>query len=351
MIVIIQAVIPHYRENFFLNLKNKINFDLFSFNDLSDYSFRAGLNVKNIFSKKINLYQIRKFKWFNPLFFLLKYKTIIIPGELSILANWVILILGKVLNKNVIIWGHGVTYAKKNPINFGHFLMYYLSNGAIFYTSKEMRFWRKKFPNKKMIAYQNTLDVNLSYYNSLIDKKKIKRKYGIRQQNIFISCHRFSRVHRRHDHLINTIINSNIEKEAFIIIGSGKLKPDFSKYSNVFDFNQIYDHKIKSELFFISNFYIQFGWIGLSAVEAMAYHLPVITLRRSFDVRHSVEYFYLKNNYNAIILNKIEEFKSSYKIASKKYSDLSNNAFLTYDKKLNITNMVNNTYNYLLEFK
>ena len=103
-------------------------------------------------------------------------------------------------------------------------------------------------------------------------------------------------------------------------------------------------------MFFISDYYVQFGWIGLSVVEAMAYSLPVITLRRSSNVKHSVEYFYLKNNFNAILLNEIEQFEESYKISEKKYNYLSENAFLTYKNKLQISDMVNTTYKYLADF-
>jgi len=147
--------------------------------------------------------------------------------------------------------------------------MCFLCDKGVFYTPKEMRYWRMKFPKKKMTALNNTLFVDQTHFKILnekiiVNKAKLKNKYNITQSKIFISCHRFTNPNRRHDLLEKVIAKSDKTKVGFIIIGDGYLKPDF---------------------------YLQFGWLDLSIVEAFAYGKPVITMRRVKELKHSVEYY------------------------------------------------------------
>jgi len=347
-ITIIQPLIPSYRQEFFLRLSSKINYDLFTLSEKKSMH-REGLNESNTNVKNLKTLQFKQFRWFNPFPILRKYKTIVLCGESSIITNWVILLVSKFINNKILIWGHGVTYSKNKPVNILHKLMYFLCDGGIFYTPKEMRFWKMKFPNKNLIALYNTVFVNQEYFN-LLNKNKsgnidiLKNKHSITQSKIFISCHRFTNPNRRHDLLEKVIAESDKTNVGFIIIGEGYLKPDFSKYSNVYDFGAVWDDNLKTELFFIADFYLQFGWTGLSIVEAFAYGKPVISMRRGKAIKHSVEYYYLKNNFNSIIINDVNEFKSIEEINENKIEELAVNALNTYNCDLPIQQMVDNFY-------
>jgi len=48
----------------------------------------------------------------------------------------------------------------------------------------------------------------------------------------------------------------------------------------------------------------------LSIVEAMAYGKPVVTFKRSPKTLQCVEYHYLKDGFNAVILNEDEDYIS-----------------------------------------
>lgn len=347
-IAIIQPLIRSYRAEFYSLLSEQIKFELFTINKTQKNNNEVSklANVKYI---QLKTYQHKQFRWFNPLPILHKYKTIVLCGESSIISNWLILLFSKMFKTKVYVWGHGVTYSKTNPINIFHSFMYCLSDGAVFYTTKEMRFWKQKFSSKKMTTLNNTLYIDQSYYNKLnqdteANRCLLKRKYGITQKKVFISCHRFTNPNRRHDLLEKVISESDSNKTAFIIIGEGKLKPDFSIFSNVFDFGAVWDNDIKTELFFIADFYLQFGWTGLSIVEAFAHAKPVITMQRSKQVKHSVEYFYLKDNYNSIILNDVNHFHKVLNLNETKIQALALNALNTYNNQLHINQMVNNMY-------
>ncbi len=99
--------------------------------------------------------------------------------------------------------------------------------------------------------------------------------------------------------------NKNI---GFIIIGDGKFKPDFSNFDFIYDFEQVYDFKKKSELLKIGDFALMPRWIGLSIVECFMYALPMFTLTKELkNIEHSVEYNYLNHEYNGFIANSKEE--------------------------------------------
>lgn len=345
-ITIIQPLIPSYRQEFFHLLSSKINYDLLTLSEKKS-KHREGLNESNTNLKQLKTLQFKQFRWFNPFPILRQYNTIILCGESSIITNWFILLVSKFINNKILIWGHGVTYSKNKPINIFHKLMYFLCDGGIFYTPKEMRYWKIKFPNKKMTALNNTLFVDQKHFNILNEKiienkASLKNKYNITQSKIFISCHRFTNPNRRHDLLEKVIAESDKTNVGFIIIGEGYLKPDFSKYSNVYDFGAVWDDNLKTELFFIADFYLQFGALGLSIVEAFAYGKPILTIKRSETIRQGTEYYYLKNNYNSIIINDISEFKTILNISNCKYETISKNALHTYNNSLQINQMVEN---------
>lgn len=344
-VAILQPHIPHYREEFFSGMSKELEFELFSFKDVS--RDRKHLKEAAINYDLLKIVKLWRFKWYNPLKFLLKYDMIIIPGELSYLTNWVLLFASFMFNKNIIIWGHGVNYARSKPISFGYKLMYFLSSSAIFYTEKEMRIYRKIFPNKKLSFLNNTIAIDTDIINESyqkIGKDFLKNKHNIRHKKIFISCYRFTNLDRNDDELFKLIKGCQIKNMdiGFIIIGVGDLKPNFEGLNNVYDYGELYDDKVKLELFQLSDFYLQLGWTGLSIVEALAHKKPIVSIRRSKQTKQSVEYYYLRNKYNAVIINNISGFDEVLAINEDELEQLSENAFLTYTRELQMKNMINN---------
>jgi glycosyltransferase involved in cell wall biosynthesis len=96
------------------------------------------------------------------------------------------------------------------------------------------------------------------------------------------------------------------KKFGFVIIGDGPSKPDFSIYTNVYDFGAVYDRSLKNELFTVADLYFQPGWVGLSIVEAMAYGKPILTYSRSEEILQCVEYSYIKNGQNGLLFSSYE---------------------------------------------
>ena len=209
---------------------------------------------------------------------------------------------------------------------------------------KEAKKWQTYFPNKKIVALNNTLNVT----NEISDdnqsyKEGLKKKYNIKEKKIFIFCARFTNPHRRTDLLLEAIEKLNKKDFGFIIIGDGNHKPKFIDYNNVYDFGALYDSKIKQELFTIADLYFQPGWVGLSIVEAMAYGKPICTFIRSKETLQCVEYSYIIDGENGLIFNNINDFiKKIEAISFDKIKRMGDNAKILVKEKLTIENMVNN---------
>lgn len=155
-----------------------------------------------------------------------------------------------------------------------------------------------------MVSLNNSIsEIDKIITSARTDDPLLRRRYGITQPIIFIFCARFTAM-RRIDLLINAICLLPKENYGFIIIGDGDYKPDFSLYPNVYDFGMVYDRNLKDGLFRIADAYFQPAWVGLSIVEAMAYSLPVITFKRTDKILQCVEYSYIQDGINGLLLNK-----------------------------------------------
>lgn len=313
MIAILQPFIPHYREDFFKKLLEQLRCDLFVYEAKKSAEFQnislSDINVHlvwNLIFKQFLLYSIAPF-------LKNKYSTLVLMLHFGHISTWGLLLTKKLHRRKIILWGHGISVKRyvKEEINPDPLLklMIQMADVIWLYTDKEVELWKKHFPDKNIVSLNNTIsdvDEVLSLDRSA-DKESLKRKYNICQPLVYIFCARFDNPYRRVDLLEKVIQRLDSNKFAFIVIGDGNSKPDFSKYKNVFDFGKVYDRDLKTELFTIADAYFQPAWVGLSIVEAMAYGKPVLTFKRTVDVLQCVEYSYIKNEVTGIIFKDLED--------------------------------------------
>ena len=221
-------------------------------------------------------------------------------------------------------------------------------DGICFYTKNEYDLMSPYLYKPKLFFLNNTLNVekiNNLKKNVSLSKSQIKEKYGISSKKIIIFCARFID-HRREDLLVDLIKILKNDDVAFIIIGDGENKPDFSNFTNVFDFGSVYDVNIKSELFSISDLNFQPAWSGLSVVESLANEVPFITMKKSNDIPQCVEYSYIKHSKNGFLLKNIYEVKDL--ISSINDEELNSIKSFCGEyalKELSLDKMVKNFYN------
>ena len=336
-IVILQPLIPHYRKFFFERINRLYHCDYYCYEDnkkLAKGIFKKS-NTKVKFIKNL---AIGPFLVYNPFKFLdSDTKILVLMLHIGHITTWLLLITKFIHKKKIVLWGHGISV--KRYVYERH-----LADRVWVYTQKEKNIWNLHITNSdKITALNNTISEigDIVNYQSISSKAELKEKYKVNEIKICIFSARFTLEERRAD-LLERIIQS-CGDIGFIIIGDGPLKPDFSIYSNVYDMGAIYDAEIKNELFSIADIYLQPAWLGLSVVEAMAYGLPIFTLRRTVEIKQCVEYFYLEESGGGKIFDTVELLIENLHIVEQKEMVLLGTIARQYVKNyLMMSNMVNN---------
>lgn len=312
---ILQPEIPHYRQDFFRLLKDHCEtMDLFVYNTC-ERTKKDGIHLVETDCEYISNLDYRgKILLYNPFPLLSKkYNAIVLMLHFGHITTWLILLFKFIHRKKIILWGQGISvkrYIKESSHpDWKLKWQIAMADAVLLYQEPQAYQWKRLFPKKSIVSLNNTIsDVNeILKTSTAIDKDCLRQKYSISQPVIFIFCARFENKYRRVDLLIETIEKLDSKKYGFIIIGSGKNKPDFSNYKNVYDFGAVYDRALKNELFSIADVYFQPGWVGLSIVEAMAYGKPVCTFVRSEETLQCVEYSYIEDGINGYIFNDMDD--------------------------------------------
>lgn len=343
---ILQPLIPHYREEFFKGLNKAFDIDLYIYQKQKDIE-KDKFENSMLGSKYLNSFHFSSIFIYNFIPLLnLKYKVLILPGEIRSISTWLLLLIGKLSSIKIILWGHGISnerYLKEEKKLLSiRILFHKLADHIWLYTEKEKEIWSKYIDKEKITALNNTIDIKTILNLSKLDKESMKKKYQINTKLNLIYCARFT-ANRRIDLMLRLIQELEDQDIGFIIIGEGEYKPDFSSYKNVYDFGSIYDLKKKNELFCMSDLYFQPAWIGLSIVEAMAFGKPVLTLERSQDIMHGVEYSYLRHGINGFIGKDLDDVIFFIKNISKnELEELQGKTRIFAKRYLNIENMINN---------
>ncbi|MBP1617624.1 MAG: glycosyltransferase family 4 protein [Bacteroidetes bacterium] len=315
-IALIHPIVAHYRQEFFQQLNSKIKSDIYVFEDVAkakEAYFALG-DCGEIHLKAVEKAGLTFFSPF-PLLSS-KYKVIVLMWNFSHLTNWLLLLTKFIHRKKIILWGHGISVKRylqeEQKPDWKLKAQLSLADGAWTYMPKECEQWKVIFPQKKMVFLNNTISgvADIVKYDSKAYKERSRVKHNIIQKKILLFCARFENPNRRIDLLLKAIENLPSDIYGFIIIGDGKLKPDFSQYDNVYDYGAVYDEDLKRELFAASDIYFQPGWIGLSIVEAMAYNLPIFTFKRSSSTLQCVEYSYIIDKRNGVLLDEESNFVS-----------------------------------------
>jgi hypothetical protein len=309
MIAILQPIIPHYREDFFNQLSQKMDCDVYV------YDRKENRKNKNLKLSSVHTLSVKKILVFGILIYSVrhlwqkKYSTLVLMANIGHVSTWFLLFTKRFHGKKIILWGHGISVKRymdeeQKPSRFMRFMLKN-ADALWFYTEKEAALWRSYFPQKKMVSLNNTIsDLDkIKLIDTQNEKEKLKKEFGVKQPIVFIYCARFENKYRRPDLLEEVIRTLNADKFGFIIIGAGQYKPDLSGYSNVYDFGSVYDQDLKNKLFGMADAYFQPAWCGLSIVEAMAYGKAVLTFKRSKTIKQCVEYHYIQHEKNGLIFN------------------------------------------------
>lgn len=342
----LQPFIPHYREEFFVKMGEQCRQTIFTFEEpelTKSHSFQLGESK----TQHVQNLSFGPFLIYNPLPLLRSNDVLVLMLHFGHLTTWLLLLTKWLHRRKIILWGQGISVKRylteeKHP-DWKLRLQIALADGVWLYMEKECKQWQQTFPCKPIVALQNSLSGvrEMTEYQPQSSIDELKVKYNITQPTVLIFCARFENNQRRVDLLVETIKRLDTKRFAFVIIGAGSNKPDFSLYANVYDFGALYDTNVKRELFALSDIYFQPGWVGLSIVEAMAYGKPIFTFERSAETLQCVEYSYITDGYNGKIFSTIEQCVNTIEsISIQQIKTLGNNARRFVSENLMMEQMV-----------
>jgi glycosyltransferase involved in cell wall biosynthesis len=341
-IAIIQPVIPRYRVEFFKQISQKYNVEVFACKEA--FGVKSILNLEYAFYTK-NFIKFKIFFWhkYLPIYRILsEFDIIVINGNMRILNYMLLYFLALIIGKPIVWWGH---LNSAGGYGIGSRLRIYLMNFAnsiLLYTDDEVR----RYPYKRTVyALNNGLSqkdikhalkkyppkINFSGPIKLAFIGRLNQKSGIK-------------------FLLQSVSLLNI-KYTLDVIGDGPLKGTMENYviSNNLSKNITFHGEVNNEIDIariLSNKSLSIypGSVGLSLIHSFNYYVPMIIhdniqmhMPEATALKNGVNGFLFEYNDKRSLSNKIEEF---YKMSVGEQKKIASNANKTVKETFNVENMV-----------
>lgn len=293
---------PHYRNIIFSMLDEEFNCSFYIgdrvISDVKQMNYRELKGFKKVFKNKWILGT--SFMW-NQGVGQLIFKTFdsyLIIGEPSILSNWVFLIFGRILNKKVYTWGHGIKDLKKRKLYWFERLFYKLAyKNFVYGNHARSNMIRLGYKEERIITIYNSLD----HEKQLQIRKKTKKTtifsdYFKNNHPVIIYVGRILHS-KKIDLLIEALNNTQKSEKKFnlVIVGPEvddksipQLVKDLGLTRYVWFYGPCYQEDKLAELFFNSDVCVTPGNIGLTAIHSLTYGCPVISHDNIYE--HGPEY-------------------------------------------------------------
>lgn len=324
-VLILYKFLPQYRVEFFDKLRDS----------LLQYDVELILiygKLKNQDSKKNDerslewaLYRENKvlqvgsteLLWQPCLGMLTKTDLVIVEQANSLLVNYLLIPLSKVMKFKFAFWGHGANL-QDDPNSIKNKFKYFFLNQSdhwFAYTNGVEKFLvTKGVPNDKITVVNNAIDTKSlkEQYNSLSmsDVNDLKSKMGISSNNIAIYCGGIYK-EKRIDFLIEASkkIKEEIGDFHLVFVGAGPESNRIEEASRTYDWIHYVGAKFGADrvpYFKMSGLFLMPGLVGLAILDTFATQTPMITTDYPY---HSPEIEYLEQGENGVITkNNIDDY-------------------------------------------
>jgi len=282
---------PHYRKSIYSLIDSRFDCSFYFGDKLSTST------IKKIDYSVFSKYPVelkRKNLWGN--FYLLSgfvrlsfhsSKIYLITGEYYCISSWIFLILTKLMNKKVYLWGHGA-YGNEGWLKRSLKRIYgCLSTGFLLYGdyAKEIMI-NQGIPEKKLNVIYNSLDYSIQLSRrKVLPNSSVYKDYFKNDYPVLIFIGRLSKV-KKLDMIISAM--QILYKDGFyvnaVIIGSGPEKDTLEQQvfvsgldSHIWFYGPCYDEEILGNLIFNADLCVSPGNVGLTAIHSLGNGTPVIT--------------------------------------------------------------------------
>lgn len=287
-ICLIYNYAQHYRTNIFTLLDQNLAID-FVFGDRylnvkkMDYSLlhHKVSEVKNVylgpfFWQKGTVSQVFK-----------GYDKFILLGEPMNISTWIILIIGKLIGKEVYFWSHG-WYGKESWLKAKIKKIYFgIANGSMVYGN---------YARDLMIKEGLRADKISVIFNSLLYDKQLEIRDGIESSTIYTNHFgnnqpiliMIGRLNlRKHLNMLieaTALLRNRNEFYNIVLIGDGEDKEKLKQMTiekglqkQIWFYGACYDEKRNAELLYNADMCVVPGDIGLTAIHSLMFGVPALS--------------------------------------------------------------------------
>lgn len=281
----------HYRTNIFTLMDNEFPIDFYFGDKYLDVK-KMDYSLLNNFRKEVrNITFLIKPIYFQVgvlrLLFIRDYKLFLMLGESICVSTWLMLFLSKIFRKRIYLWSHG-WYGKETKFRkLAKKFFFSLADGIFLYGNYAKNLMIKEgFNENKLHVIYNSL----SYDKQLVERKKNKMsnifvdKFTNYNKNL-IFVGRLTKI-KKLDLIIDAlkILKLNNKLYNFTFIGEGEemsnlvnLAKKNNLQDNIWFYGATYDENELSNLIYNADLCVSPGNVGLTAIHAMTYGVPVIT--------------------------------------------------------------------------
>jgi glycosyltransferase involved in cell wall biosynthesis len=253
-----------------------------------------------------------------------QYDVIILLNDIAGLDVWACLVLARLLNRRVVIWGQGLS---KSPTFMRlqlRKLMIGLAHAVLFYTDGGREFWiRNGIDPKKLFVAYNTIDTQrifaIKEQMTQRELRDYRSAHGWGEKKIIVFDGRL--VQAKRPDIVLAALKRVIEYDAnvhLVIIGDGPMREEISGMIKRLDIphmvtmlGSLYNEKELASVYMNSTAAVLPAFAGLAILHAFSYGVPLVIGKGNTE--HGPEAELVRHGENGFIcdLNSIDEFVGS----------------------------------------
>jgi len=216
-----------------------------------------------------------------------KYKVLINDLGIFCITAWILLIIAKFRGQKIYNWDHG-WYGRENLIKKIIKRFYFgLADGSFIYGDYAINLMKENgFNSNKLFAIHNSLDYEKQYeLRKIIETKPIYKDYFGNDNPVLIMIGRLNMRKNLHQ-LLEAVaqLRNNGKLYNIVLVGDGEDKTKLEELADrmgikqqVWFYGACYDEEKNAELIYNSDMCVVPGDIGLTAIHAMTFGVPVVS--------------------------------------------------------------------------
>jgi len=287
-ICLLSITASHYRYRVYSEMQKEFDCDFIFGVDNTSVKRMDTTRLGNVINIP-NRYLFRTQAYYQPKTLRNTKKYNIVINDLGIfsLSSWILLIFSKLRGQKIYHWDHG-WYGRESLVKKIIKRLYFgLANGSFIYGDYAIDLMKKNgFNSNKLFPIHNSLDYESQLkLRKTMEHRPIYKEYFGNEYPVLMMIGRLNMRKNLHQ-LLEAVALLKSREKLFnvVLIGDGEDKPMLEAIANelgikeqVWFYGACYDEAQNAELIYNSDMCVVPGDIGLTAIHAMTFGVPVVS--------------------------------------------------------------------------